>query len=330
GQATDMAYHEPPYSEVEHLPGAAATARVQTRREVSLTAGTRAVGKADLVGITPVEFGRVAQFRTDLTPDPTAALGSLAADERAVLVSADLARRTGVKPGDRLTAKQGESEAPLVVAGVVAYWPGRLPEQGEFLVGSLPYLQDSLGLAPYDVWVRTHDSESTVNALRQRRLASISDTPSQLAAGRREPFRLGIYATLSTGFVVALAAMVLTYLLASGLTLQARAKELGVLRAMGMGARQVAFSLYTEQLLIVAAAAAAGLGAGALAAGWYVPLFRQQPGETVLPVKLATAAGDKAALLITLVVTVAIGAVTIRTQMRRLNVGAVLRLGEDG
>ncbi|HYF91320.1 MAG TPA: FtsX-like permease family protein [Symbiobacteriaceae bacterium] len=335
GEATSMAYREPPFSELEAVPGAAALAKVQTRREVGFVAGSRSLGKMDLVGITPVEFGQVARFLTDLTPGPAASLNALAADEQAVLVSGDLARRAGLKPGDRLTARQGESEAALVVAGIVPFWPGRLPEQGEFVVGSLLYLQDLLGLAPYDVWVRLApgtDAAAYVGAVSSYgvRLATVADAPSQLAAGRREPFRLGIYATLSTGFVVALAAMVLTYLLASGLTLQSRAKELGVLRAMGMGARQVAMSLYVEQLAVVASAAAAGLGAGALAAGWYVPVFRQQPGETVLPVRIAAVAGDRWSLVLSLAVALAVGVLMIRAQMRRLNVGAVLRLGEDG
>ena len=331
GEATSMAYQEPPFSDLADLPGAAALAQVQTRREVSLTAGTRSLGKTDVVGITPVAFGQVARFLTDLTPDPATFLNALAADEQAVLVSADLARRVGLKPGDRLAIKSGEGEAPLVVAGVVPYWPGRLPEQGEFVVANLAYVQDWLGLAPYDIWVRLAPGAGAadlVAALRERgvRLAALTDGPSQLAGGRRQPFRLGIYATLSTGFIVALAAMVLTYLLASHLTLQSRAKELGVLRAMGMSARQVMRSLYAEQLAIVASAAAAGLGAGLLTAHWYVPVFRQ----AALPVRMAGTLGDSLAVLTVLTIAVVTGALLIKGQMRRQNVGAVLRLGEDG
>lgn len=335
GEPTSVAYHEPPFGELAGMTGAAALAKVQTRKSATLASGTRNLGKVDLVGLTPVEFGQVAEFHPDLNANPAAYLNALAADEAVVLVSADLAKRVGLKTGDRLTAKLSGSEAAFVVGGVVAYWPGRLPEQGEFVVSNLTYLQDLLGLAPYDVWVRLAPDATALSLVQEMqsrgiKLSALSDAGSQLAAGRREPFRLGIYATLSTGFVVALAAMVLTYLLASGLTMQSRAKELGVLRAMGMGVKQTARSLYAEQLTIVAAAAATGLGAGAMAAAWYVPVFRQQPGETVLPIRLAGVMGDRVSLLLALAVALAVGALMIRAQMRRLNVGVVLRLGEDG
>ncbi|HYG56663.1 MAG TPA: FtsX-like permease family protein, partial [Symbiobacteriaceae bacterium] len=335
GEPTAMAYHEPPFGPMQGLPGVEAEARVQTRRDVSFKASTRNLGKADLMGIEPREFGLAARFQPDLIPDPAAALNALAADEQAVLVSADMAGRLSLKPGDRLQAVMGDSTADFTVAGIVSYWPGRLPEGGEFVVGNLAYLQDMLGLAPYEVWLRLSPdagAADVVTALAQRsvKLAEVSESAGQIAAGRREPFRLGIYATLSTGFLVALAALVLTYLLSSTLTLKARAKEMGILRAMGMSARQVALALYTEQLTIVAGAAAAGLTAGTLTAAAYIPVFRQQPGESLLPLRTSGIAGDRLTMLALLALTLAVGAAVAASGLRRLNIGAVLRLGEDG
>jgi putative ABC transport system permease protein len=335
GQPTALAYREPPYSELRSLPAVAEQTRVQTRRAVSLSSGARSLGKVDLAGVEPVGFGQVARFHPDLTPDPKAALDALALDEQAVLLSAPLAGRLGLKPGDRLTVKQGDAEAPLVVAGIVPYWPGRLPEGGEFVVGSLSYLQDTLGLAPYDVWLRMApgaDLKQTVQTLQDRgvHLSAMTDARAEVAAGRRAPFRMGIYATLSAGFVVALVVMTLTYLLTAGLTLQSRARELGILRAMGMSARQVSLSLYAEQLTVVGGAAAAGLAAGSLAARLYVPAFRRQPGEALLPLQVAGALSDRLSLIIALGILLVAGVAIIAMQMRRLNVSAVIRLGEDG
>lgn len=335
GEITSMTFREPPYGPFQNLPGASGTARVQTRKEVALSAGNRSLGRADLLGITPQEFGRTARFLPDLTPAPGAALAALALEERAVLISRPLAERTRLKPGDRLKVRQGESEVELIVAGVVAHWPGRLPEQGEFLVANLPYLQDTLGLAPYAVWLRLEPGAAASQALealgeRQVRLTAATDRRSAVAAGRRQPFRLGIYATLSAGFLVAVLVMALTYLLSIGLTLQARAKELGVLRAMGMPPGQVALSLYVEQLLIMGSAAATGLAAGAWAAALYVPVLRQQPGETILPLRLAAIGGDRLSLLIAFTLTLALGVAAVSLWIKRLDVQAVLRLGEDG
>lgn len=336
GNPDEIVYREPPYSDLQNLPGAVGTARVQTRKGVSLSVGAKNLGKADLVGIQPQEFGRVARFLTELTPyPPVQYLNLLAQDEEAALVSSSLAERLGVKPGDKLKAKTSDGEVNLVVGAVVGSWPGRLPEDGDFIIGSLDYFQDGLGLVPYDVWVRLQPDASltaVADALRQRevKLLDALDRRSVVAAGRREPLRLGLYATLSAGFVVALLVMALTYLLSVGLTLQSRAKELGVLRAMGMSSAHVAMSLYTEQLLLVGTAAAAGLGSGGWAAALYVPVLRKQQGQSLLPLHTAGTAGERVWLLLGFALALAIGAGTVNLWLRRLSIGKALRLGEDG
>lgn len=335
GLPDEIIYREPPYEPFQRLPGALAEAQVQTRRDLWLAAGTRNLGRADVLGIAPRDFSMVANFWLELTEQhPFSYLSLLAREERGALLSRELAGRTGLKVGDQVRVRQDDTEVSLLVIGIVDYWPGRLPADGEFLVANLHVLQDSLALMPYDIWVRL-GPEASLTALfaevqeRGARLTNLLDTRSEVARGRREPFRLGIYATLSAGFAVAVLVMALTYLLTVGFTLQSRAKELGVLRAMGMPARHVALSLYVEQLVTVAAAAGAGLLAGGAVAGWYVPILRQQ-AEPLLPLRVADVATDRAWLLIALAVALAAGGATVAVWLRRLNINTTLRLGEDG
>ena len=336
GEVTASLFHEPPYDEMKDLPGAVATARVQFRQGATLLSGNRNLGKTTLMGITPDEFGRVGRFLSELTPaEPVRYLNLLAQDERAVVLSTSLAKRINAKLGDLLTVRLGESQTTVSVVATVPYWPGRLPEDGDFLVVNLHYLQDTLGLAPYDVWVRMSPGTPVlplVEALGQRgvRLTSVEDAGGAVAAGRREPFRLGIYGTLSAGFLVAVLVMGLTYLLSVGLTLQSRAKELGVLRAMGMPRGSVGTSLYVEQLVLVGTALATGLPAGALAAAVYVPVLRLQAGGSVLPLRVAAVSADRSFLIIGSAVALFLGAVTVWVWLRRLSVNVALRLGEDG
>lgn len=335
GLPDEIVYREPPYEPLRGLPGALAEAQVQTRRDLWLSAGTRNLGRADVLGISPEDFGRVANFWPELTGrHPFHYLNLLAQEERGALLSSDLARRTGLSVGDQMRVRQDDTEVELLVTGIVDHWPGRLPADGEFLVANLHILQDSLALRPYDVWVRLAPGaglSELLAAAQQRgvRLTNLLDTGSEVARGRRQPFRLGIYATLSAGFVVAVLVMALTYLLTVGFTLQSRAKELGVLRAMGMPARQVALSLYVEQLVTVATAAGAGLLAGGAVARWYVPILRQQ-AEPLLPLRVADVAADRAWLLVALAVALAVGGATVAVWLRRLNINTALRLGEDG
>lgn len=335
GEVVSVIHREPPYSHLQELPGAVATARVQLRRDVSLASGTRNLGRTDVMGIAPDEFAQVARFWPELTGvHPFAYLAQLAADEQVVLISQSLASRTGLKPGDQIRLKQEESEVTGLVGGVVPYWPGRLPEQGDFVVANLPYLLDGLGLSPYDIWLRIDPDaslEPIVSELQLRgiRLSSLFDARAEIGAGRREPFRLGIYGTLSAGFLVAIFVMGLTYLLSVGLTLQSRAKELGVVRAMGMGSQQVATSLYVEQLVQMGSAALTGILAGLPIAALYVPILRQQ-GNPVLPLQIAAVAGDRLSIALVFGLALLLGALTVRLWLKRLHINAVLRLGEDG
>lgn len=335
GEPTSIAYHEPPFEAFQQLPGVTGTAKVQTRKNVSLLLGSRNLGKVLLLGIDPQTFGQTARFSGELTPvSPARYLNALAADERSVVISSGLAGRLGLKPGDQLTVKTATGQSSVTVAGVVPYWPGLLPDDGDFVVGNLPYLQDSLGLAPYDIWLRLAADGSTtavvdVLSAHHAALTGLEDARAAVAGGRREPFRLGIYGTLSAGFVVALVVMALTYLMGIGLALQRRAKELGVLRAMGMPRQQVALSLYLEQLILILTALAAGLPAGAEAAAVYVPILRLQAGSVPLPLQVSTVQADRVFVLIGSALALLLGMLTVAAWLRRLTIGAALRLGED-
>lgn len=334
GQSFAEIYREPPYSLLQGLPGTAAVARVQTRRDVTLFSGNRNLGVGDLQAISPQEFSQVARFRPELTPvHPYHYLNLLAREETSVLVSRALADRVGLKPGDHIQVEQGGIRTTLAVAAIVSYWPGSLADDGDFLVGNLSHLQDTLGLAPYRVWVRLSPGATpgpVYAELQQRqfRLTAVRYADAEIAAGRRAPFRLGVYATLSTGFVAAVAIMALSYLLGVGLTLQSRAKELGVLRAMGMSPREVAASLYVELSGLMAVAMAGGLAAGTVVARLYVPSLRQHD-ELLLPLPPAALAGDWVSWLVTGGVVTAAGAAIAWFWLRRLRMTAVLRLGED-
>jgi putative ABC transport system permease protein len=331
-------WREPPAADVQGLPGVQATARVQKRRDLKLFVGTRNVAQVTVMGIEPQTFGQVTRFYPELSPaSPAAYLNALAQVEQGALVSSDLARRVGLKPGDRVTVRQEEFRANLVVVGLVPYWPGLgtrdLLESPDFVVANLPYLQDRLSLVPYDYWLRLEPGAPLLplaQTLRERgvRLSSWLDSPSELAAGRREPFRLGVYATLSLGFLVAVVVMMLTYLLSVGLTLQARTRELGVLRAMGMTARQVAGALYLEQLVQMGSALAVGLMAGVLVAAVYVPWLRHR-GEPALPLAVAPVTSDRVWLLLGFGLALVTGLLTVMVWLRRLQVTRAIRLGED-
>lgn len=332
---TAILYYEPPYAQFRDLPGAVGTARVQLRTAMPIYAGPRNLGRIDLQAINPQEFGRVARFLPGLPPAPEPLLQAMADDERAALVSRTMADRLGLQPGDHLTARLEDGDTPLVIAGVLDAWPGRLPQDGDFAVISLDYAQDNMGLEPYDVWVRLLPGaplEKVLQALhdRQVRLLQVESLDVSVALGRREPSRLGLYGMLTAGFVVSLLVMGLGYLLNIGLILQSRAKELGVLRAMGVSTAQVARSLYLEQSMLLSAAIATGLLAGRTAGYLYLPAIRRQIGLESLPIQTVSGGVDYLLIILGAVLALGFGMWSVTLWMRRLAIGKALRLGEDG
>lgn len=124
GGFEDPEYREPPYSAFAGLPGVAATARVQHRPGVTLLAGNRSLGQIVAMGILPREFYDTPVFRPGLLPAPPAVyLNLLASDERAAILSRDLAVRHGVRAGDVIRLIQEGYEVSLQVVGVVTYCP---------------------------------------------------------------------------------------------------------------------------------------------------------------------------------------------------------------
>ncbi len=118
---------------------------------------------------------------------------------------------------------------------------------------------------PAELWVRTADPDAAVRQL----LAAYGDEPEQVvtAAGvaadfSSRPVQVGLVAILFvgafTGVVLAIAGVTGYVLLA----VRRRAREMGVLRALGFGRRGVAATFALEQLVVLILGALIGIAAG--------------------------------------------------------------------
>lgn len=341
-------YLEPPFELIESLPGVRRAAKVFKREDADAWFGTKS-GKVTLMGIETDAFGETAWMKDGLLPHHFYEyLNLIAPDPRAVLVSRTAAEYFGLASGDPIDIGwEGRRPTRLTVYGVVDYFPsfnpnptaaqGRPSGQAPMLVvAHLDTIQQSIGLEPYDVWVKLEegaDRQALLDAITERniRLEKFEDTVGAVAQSRLDPFRMAVNGVMSLGFIVSLIVSFIGFMLFWLLSLQGRMLQLGIYRAMGISFRQLLGMLVVEQLLTTGAGFLIGLGTGLAAGRIFVPLLKLSfdPGKIVPPFEVVADHSDIIRLAIVTAVMLAAALLILVWLLKRMNIHQAVKLGED-
>jgi putative ABC transport system permease protein len=208
-----------------------------------------------------------------------------------------------------------------------------------FVLADLDYVLRHSGIAaPSEGWLRTDPSPAalarTLDAARARAAAASDERrffeyPGLVPAfsPADSPVEAGIYGVVSIGFAIAVLFALLGFVAHAAFAQRQRARELAVLRALGLAAAQVRALLLAEDMVLLAAGVAGGLLGGALASGLFVP-YLPLAGSTEIPFLVHVPWGYMAAfgggLLV--VVLVLFGVTAGLALSQRL--AAALRLGD--
>ncbi|HEY63559.1 MAG TPA: FtsX-like permease family protein [Caldilineae bacterium] len=282
----------PPPHDFAELPGVVAATRVgDYPATIDLPEAKRI--RARFLAIDRVDFPSVAWFRDDFASESLGALmNRLALLPDGILVPQAFLEQHHLQIGDQIPLKVTVSEgmwvtAPFTIAGVYQYFPTAY-EDRVTVVGHLDYLISFFGITlPHDIWLRLEegvDGEMIwqeiptlgVDAIRRR------DTRAMIAEEQAKMERVGVFGTLSIGFLAAAAMAALGLLVYSYASLQSRLYRFAVLRAVGLRRRQVAGQIILEYGILTAYGAAAGAFIGAIASQLFSPFFRVT-GEKGIP-----------------------------------------------
>lgn len=326
----------PPPWELHHgLPGVLRAARVRAE-PVTPAIGGRSQRKGQLLAIEPGDFSQVAWFRSDLAKGHlNLYLGLLHADEEAVLVSRPFLARHSLQPGDRIAlTSEGGAELSAVIFGALDYFPSRYPADGDFFIANLAYVEQSLGLRPYQVWLKlapTAGIQPVVDALQTAGIETIraDDHRQRLIQARRDPMMNGLLGGLTNSFLAAAAVTVVGFLLYTALSVRSRALQFGLLRAMGLTAGQTIAWVALEQVLVVALGALLGTGLGRAASLLFIPFLEAGGGERRLPFLIADEPGDRLRLYLVLLLMLLVGLAGLVSAIRRMRIQEAVKLGED-
>ncbi len=282
----------PPVSEHLRVPGVRSAARVG--RYPSQTELSGAVQRGDFIGLDRVDFPQAAYWRVDFSPDSLGALmNELALYEDGVLISREYLNQHGLKVGDtmRITvhSPQAYVDLDLEIVGVFDLFPAWYPEEdGPLFVGNLDYLFEMLGWeAPYDVWLSVapgEDLEAVVDGVRGLGLNVVSwkAAPSQIALEQERPERQGLFGVLSVGFIAAAFLTVIGFLLYAISSFRRRFIELGVLRATGLQAGQMASFLAWELAFLIFTGGAVGTLLGIWISYLFIPYLQVGADPTAM------------------------------------------------
>jgi len=296
-EETDEDEEEPrwlflPVSEHLRVEGVQAAARVGEYSVAANLGGGTQTGR--LLAVDRTDFPTVAFFRPDFADgEPLGGLmNRLAVDPAGILISRDFMVRHGLVVGDalRLVINAGDETHELLftIVGPLKLFPTLYPQDGPFFVANLDYVHEGMGgVFPYDVWLTTAPdvpAEAIVAGARELGLNVVasSDARTTILAEQTQPKRQGLFGVLSVGFMSAAALTVLGFLVYAVVSFQRRFIELGMLRAVGLSALQMAGYLAGEQALLILTGAGLGTGLGVWASSQFIPYMQVGAEKTAL------------------------------------------------
>jgi len=262
------------------------------------------------MAVDRVDFGSVAWFRGDFASEPQGGLmNQLAPWSNGVLVPEKLFKENHLQIGDEISLHIGINyeftvSSQFKVAGTYKYFPTVYDDTITF-IGNLDYLNFYVGMiVPHNLWIRLDEGATGAEVLKQVKTLNVvttneGDAPALIKAEQAKFERVGVFGTLSVGFLAAVAMATLGLLIYTYASLQDRIRRFTILRAVGLQRRQISIQVIMEYLFLTSFGAIAGSLIGAGASHYFVPLFRVTGEKNVpLPTLIPVIAQDKVAQLV--------------------------------
>lgn len=342
-------YTEPDFTRYEALGGYEALTRVYVDEKITVDLNKGNLKNVRLMGIHTREFGQTAYFRDDLLDAHWYNyLNAMSQNSQAILVSSNFKEKYGCKLGDSITyANENGATQRGIIYGFVDYFPSYLPVeyvQGEdglysevekyLIVAHLQQLQSSWGVSPYEIWFKNRSGGDYLYDFAENsgwRFEKFEDAGAQLVLEKNDPVLQGTNGILTVGFIVVLILCSVGFLIYWILSIQSRALQFGIFRAMGMSMGEVIAMLLNEQLYISGLSIVIGAGVGHMTAKLFMPLIQMAyaSSDNALPLRLVSLPGDNVRLFTVVGLVMLVCMVILGGLISRMKIAQALKLGED-
>ncbi len=274
-------------SQFQAISGIIKATRVGNYRfESELTGRRRRRGpQFRFLAVDRADFAQVAWFREDFASDSLGGLmNRLALLPEAVLVQESLLEQLNLFVGNQISLKirleDGTSiPSTFTIVGSYRYFP-TVYENEVAIIGNLDYLSFFYGVVPeFDLWLSLEDGVDTQEVARNIAKMNVEpilvrDARTLIIEEQAKMERVGIFGTLTIGFLAAAIMAGLGLLINTYASLRERLYRFAVLHAMGLRRRQIIAQVVMEYSLLTAYGATAGALIGAYTAQLFVPFFR--------------------------------------------------------
>ena len=348
GNSTD--HIEPNFEKYHQIQGVESLTKVYYSKKASVSSTDgKNVRNAILMGINTKEFGETANFKTSLMATHWYYyLNAMSQDPRGILVSSSFRDEKGYSVGDILSySDSGGSTLHGVIYGFVDYWPTFAPRTvsltstGEsvettnyLIVANLSQLQASLGIRPYQIWMKMENSSQPVYDFAKKmgiRFSVFRDTSADLIALKNEPVFQGTNGVLTADFIIVLLLCMVGFLIYWILSIRSRELQFGIFRAIGLSMREIITMLIGEQLLISGSSILIGIATGILSAKLYLPLIQiaYSAADQVLPIEMIANSGDAVRLFSVIAAMIVCCMAILAWLISKIRIAQALKLGED-
>ena len=274
----------PTVAEFEELPGVTAAARVGNyNAELEVTGGE--VLRLNFLAVDRVDFARVAWFRDDFADDSLGGLmNRLALSPNSILVPQAVIGPLNWREGDEVNLQvsmvRGHSvQDQFVIAGSYDQF-ATIYHQPWTVIGNMDHVFALAGTDfTHNIWLGVDESVEAIELKQAIRRMGIEPTrwrhvPTRIIEEQARMERVGIFGTLSVGFLAAAIMAFLALLVHSYASLQDRMFQFGVLRAVGVMRSQIIGQITIEYIFLTSYGTIAGAVIGSLCSILFSPFFR--------------------------------------------------------
>ncbi|HNT75541.1 MAG TPA: hypothetical protein PKH77_11030 [Anaerolineae bacterium] len=282
-------------AEFNDLPGVAGATRVG---DYSMTAKLIESGdvRGRFLAIDRTAFAQIAWFRDDFANESLGGLmNQLALADNAILVSEEIFKQNHLMIGDKVDVRIGINYAlnvysSFTVAGTYKYFP-TVYEEGKNItfIGNMDYLSFYFGMiVPHRIWLSLEEGAAGSEVLSAMTRLSVlptgeQDAPALIAKEQAQQERVGVFGTLTVGFLAAVVMAAMGLLIYTYASLRDRLKRFTILRAVGLLRSQIMGQVVLEYAVLTAYGAIGGSLVGKLASDLFIPFFRVTGEKGIVP-----------------------------------------------
>jgi len=265
------------------------------------------------LAVDRLKFPQVAWFREDFARGESlgALMNRLALSPNSILVSEEILEDNPLEVGDDIVVQVSINYESFIrtnfkIVGTYNYFPTVYEDDAVTFIGNLEHLSFFMGLVPpHDIWVQLEDGadgEQVIDQIPKElgvNTRKVQDVNALVNEELAKLERVGVFGTLSVGFLAAVVMAIMGLLIYTYASLQDRLHRLTILRAVGLLRRQISGQVVLEYAFLTAYGSIAGAVIGSVATNMFVPLFRVTAEEGVpLPPLVPIIAEEKVQLMV--------------------------------